>query len=96
VKEFRQTREFTKWFKKLRDRDAKARILVRLDRLLLGNAGDFRSIGEGVCELLIDYGPGYRVYYIQQGNTVILLLAGGDKQTQSRDIDVALKLARNL
>ena len=70
--------------------------LVRIERLAAGNPGDVRPVGEGVSELRIDYGPGYRVYFKKQGRTVIVLLAGGDKRTQSEDIDMALRLARNL
>ena len=69
---------------------------VRIERLAAGNAGDVRPVGEGVSELRIDYGPGYRVYFKKQGRTIVVLLAGGDKRTQSRDIETALHLARNL
>ena len=75
---------------------ARARILVRVERLAAGNPGDVRPVGEGVSELRIDYGPGYRVYFKRQGRTVVVLLAGGDKRTQNRDIGTALRLARNL
>ena len=75
---------------------APGRVLVRIERLAAGNPGDVRPVGEGVSELRIDYGPGYRVYFKRQGRTVILLLAGGDKRTQSEDIDTALRLAKNL
>ena len=71
-------------------------ILVRVERLVAGNPGDVRPVGEGVSELRVDYGPGYRVYYKKQGREVIVLLAGGDKSTQTRDIKIALRLARNL
>ena len=71
-------------------------MLVRIERLAAGNPGDVRPVGEGVSELRIDYGPGYRMYFKRQGHTVIVLLAGGDKRTQSEDIDMALRLARNL
>ena len=74
----------------------RARILVRVERLAAGNPGDVRPVGEGVSELRIDYGPGYRVYFKRQGRTVVVLLAGGDKRTQNRDIGTALRLARNL
>ena len=94
--EIRQTETFAAWFRNLRDRRAKARILVRIDRLSLGNPGDAKPVGEGVSELRIDYGPGYRVYFVRRGDTVIVLLAGGDKRTQARDIEAALKLARFL
>ena len=69
---------------------------MRIDRLSLGNAGDAKAVGEGVLELRIDYGPGYRVYFVRRGDTVIVLLAGGDKRTQARDINTALRLARYL
>jgi putative addiction module killer protein len=80
----------------LRDRSARARILVRIDRLALGNPGDVMPIGEGVSELRIDYGPGYRVYYVQRGTVLVVLLAGGNKRSQDRDIRTALELARTL
>jgi putative addiction module killer protein len=96
VIDVRQTENFAAWFRGLRDRRAKARILVRIDRLALGNAGDARSVGEGVSELRIDYGPGYRVYFIRRGEALIVLLAGGDKGSQTRDIKMALTLARSL
>ncbi len=94
--EVRQTESFARWFRKLRDRRARARIQVRIDRLALGLAGDVRPVGEGVAELRINYGPGYRVYFIARGDTVIVLLAGGDKASQDRDIPAALALARSL
>jgi putative addiction module killer protein len=80
----------------LRDRQARARILARIRRLSLGNPGDASPVGEGVSELRIDYGPGYRVYFKQLGEIVAVLLAGGDKRTQRRDIENAKELARNL
>ncbi len=92
----RQTEVFAVWFRDLRDRRARARIQVRIDRLALGNPGDVRPVGEGVSELRIDYGPGYRVYFVRHGEAVIVLLAGGDKRTQAQDIDTALRLARFL
>ena len=94
--EVRQTAEYTQWFASLRDRLAKTRIDIRVRRLSLGNAGDVKPVGEGVSELRIDYGPGYRVYFVQQGIVLIVLLAGGDKSTQDRDIRVAKQLARDL
>lgn len=96
VIEIRQTAEYTEWFADLRERQAKARIDIRVRRLSLGNPGDVRPVGDGVSELRIDFGPGYRVYFIQQGAVVIVLLAGGDKSTQDRDIRAAKKLAREL
>jgi putative addiction module killer protein len=94
VIEIRQTETYAKWFASLRDRKARARIDVRIRRLSLGNPGDVKPIGSGVSELRIDYGPGYRVYFLQRGPTLIILLAGGDKRTQERDIKKALELAR--
>lgn len=91
--EIRQTEVYANWFAKLRDRQARARIDVRIRRLSLGNPGDVRPVGEGVSELRIDYGPGYRVYFVQRGLELVILLAGGDKRTQDRDIQVALELA---
>jgi putative addiction module killer protein len=92
----RQTAGYSQWFADLRDRQAKARIDIRVRRLSLGNPGDVKPIGDGVSELRVDYGPGYRVYFIQQGAVLIVLLAGGDKATQDRDIRAAKKLAREL
>ena len=80
----------------LADVRARARVLVRVERLAGGNPGDVRPVGEGVSELRIDYGPGYRVYFKKRDRTIIVLLAGGGKRTQSRDIETALRLARNL
>ena len=94
--EVRQTETYSRWFDGLRDRQARGRIDVRIRRLSLGNPGDVRPVGEGVSELRIDYGPGYRVYFVQRGQTLVILLAGGDKQTQERDIRKALELAREL
>lgn len=94
--EIRQTEVYAKWFNSLRDRQARARIDVRIRRLSLGNPGDVKPVGEGVSELRIDYGPGYRIYFAQHGQTFVVLLAGGDKSTQDRDIRTALDLAREL
>jgi putative addiction module killer protein len=94
--EVRQTDEYAEWFKRLKDRQARARINTRIRRLSLGNLGDVKSVGQGVSELRIDYGPGYRVYFVQRGETLVILLAGGDKRTQERDIKIALDLAREL
>jgi len=96
VIEVRQTDVFAHWFEGLRDLRARARIIVRIRRLSLGNAGDVRAVGEGVSELRIDYGPGYRVYFVTQGPFLAVLLNGGDKRTQRRDIATACKLARGL
>jgi len=94
--EIRKTEIFTKWIDSLDDIRARARILVRIERLAAGNPGNVKPVGEGVSELRIDYGPGYRVYYKKQGRSVVILLAGGDKRSQSRNIKTALRLARNL
>lgn len=92
--EIRQTETYAEWFASLRDQKARARIDVRIRRLSLGNPGDVKPIGSGVSELRIDYGPGYRLYFLQRGPMLIILLAGGDKGTQDRDIKKALELAR--
>ena len=92
----RKTDVFAKWIDGLRDIRARARIQVRIERLALGNQGDAKSVGEGVSELRIDYGPGYRVRFARRGVALIILLAGGDKRAQVRDIRTALRLARGL
>ena len=94
--EIRKTEMFAKWLDGLSDIRARARILVRIERLATGNPGDVQPVGEGISELRIDYGPGYRVYYKQFGQSVVILLAGGDKRSQTKDIKTALRLARNL
>lgn len=94
--EIRKTEAFVKWLDGLRDMKARSRVLVRIERLVAGNPGDVKPVGEGVSELRIDYGPGYRVYFVRRGQTVIVLLAGGDKSTQAKDIRMAIRLARNL
>ena len=91
--EVRETEEFSDWLSALREARAKAKILVRIDRLANGNSGDVAPVGEGVSELRIDYGPGYRIYYVRRGTRHILLLAGGDKSKQDRDIAKAKRLA---
>lgn len=91
-----ETEAFAAWFRDLRDERARDRILVRIRRLSLGNAGDVRSVGEGVSEMRIDYGPGYRIYFVARGAALAVLLVGGDKQSQSRDIVAAMELARSL
>ena len=96
VIEIRSTELFAKWLDGLRDLQARARVQARIERLAGGNPGDVAPVGEGVSELRINYGPGYRVYFKQRGRELIILLAGGDKRTQARDIKVALSLARNL
>lgn len=94
--EIRQTEIYSKWFKSLRDTQAQARINIRIRRLSMGNSGDVKPVGKGVSELRIDYGAGYRVYFIQRGEQLIILLAGGDKRTQEQDIKTALNLAKEL
>jgi putative addiction module killer protein len=91
--EVRQTEVFSNWLRKLSDQNARARIQIRIRRLSLGNFGDVKPVGEGVSELRIDYGQGYRVYLQRQGNLLVLLLAGGSKKTQQADIAKAKKLA---
>jgi len=90
------TEVFAGWIDALKDRAARARILVRIDRLAHGNPGKYRNLAGGVSEMKIDFGPGYRVYYTYRGKELIILLAGGDKSTQQRDIKQAMTLARNL
>lgn len=87
---------FARWLDGLRDLRTRARVQARLDRLAEGNPGDVKPIGEGVSELRIDHGPGYRVYFKARGRTVIILLAGGDKRTQAGDVRTALRIAREL
>lgn len=87
------TDEFDQWIRKLKDRAGRLRILKRIDRLANGNSGDMKAVGNGVLELRLDVGPGYRVYYLQDGDTLILLLCGGDKSTQQTDIVRAYELA---
>lgn len=91
--EVRRTDEFANWIKRLKDSDAKSRINLRIRRIALtGNLGDYKPVGDGVCELRIDYGPGYRMYFAQHGKEIILLLIGGDKSSQQRDIKKAKEL----
>lgn len=94
--ELRKTETYAQWLDGLLDVRVRARIQVRVERLASGNAGDVRPVGEGVSEMRIDYGPGYRVYFTKSGRKVVVLLAGGDKRTQTTDIKTALRLARNL
>ncbi len=94
--EIRKTDLFAHWLDELRDIQVRARVQVRIERLAAGNPGDVEPVGEGVSELRINYGPGYRVYFKQRGDELIMLLAGGDKRTQAKDIKTALRLARNL
>ncbi|MBI1959288.1 MAG: type II toxin-antitoxin system RelE/ParE family toxin [Candidatus Rokubacteria bacterium] len=94
--QIRKTETFAQWLDGLRDVRARARVQVRIERLAAGNAGDVEPVGAGVSELRIDYGPGYRVYFKKHGREVVILLAGGDKRTQSADLKTALRLARNV
>ena len=94
--EVRQTSVYAEWFADIRDRTAKARIDIRIRRLSLGNPGDVKPVGEGVSEVRVDHGPGYRVYFIQKANVYIVLLGGGDKLSQEKDIRNAKALAREL
>ena len=91
-----QTEEFSRWFEKLRDRKAKARIQARIDRIELGNFGDVEPVGEGVSELRIFYGPGYRLYFTKRSSVVVILLTGGSKSSQNKDIKKAKELAKQL
>lgn len=94
--EVRETIVFADWLESLRDNLARARIQARILRLRAGNAGDAKPVGEGVSEMRIDHGPGYRVYFVRRGSELIILLAGGDKRTQAKDIKTALRLAKEL
>jgi putative addiction module killer protein len=94
--EVRQTDLFARWLRNLRDENARARVQIRLRRLSLGNFGDVKAVGDGVSELRIDYGPGYRVYLTRKGLKLVLLLAGGSKKTQREDIAKAKALAKEL
>lgn len=94
--EIRKTEAFVQWLDGLRDIKARSRVLARIERLATGNPGDVKPVGEGVSEMRIDYGPGYRVYFVRRGQTVLVLLAGGDKSTQAKDVRTAIRLARNL
>jgi len=94
--EISETPAYTAWFAGLRDRTARGRIDIRIRRLSLGNSGDIRPVGDGVSELRIHYGPGYRIYLTKQGDAVVILLADGDKSSQDKDIRLANDLARNL
>lgn len=94
--EIHKTETFAKWIDGLQDVRARARILARIERLAVGNPGDVKPVGEGVSEMRVDYGQGYRVYFKKIGIEVVILLAGGDKTSQSKDIKTALRLSRNL
>ncbi len=94
--EIHKTETFVRWLDGLRDIQARARVQARIERLAIGNPGDVQPVGEGVSELRINYGPGYRVYYRKRGRELVILLAGGDKSTQASDIKTALRLAREI
>lgn len=94
--DIRQTYDFQKWLSKLKDRNAKARIITRIRRMEMGNFGDVKSVGEGISEARLTYGPGYRLYFFQEGETLVILLCGGDKSTQSKDIQKAKALKTEL
>jgi putative addiction module killer protein len=94
--EVRQTAEFSDWLRRLKDANAAARIISRIRRMELGNPGDARSVGKGVMEMRITYGPGYRVYYVSRGATIVVLLCAGDKRTQRQDIKRAEELAEGV
>lgn len=94
--QIRKTDVYSKWIDQLKDIKGRAKILARVERLAVGNPGDVGPVGEGVSELRIDFGPGYRVYFKKKGKEIVILLAGGDKDSQIRDIQVAKELARNL
>jgi putative addiction module killer protein len=94
--EVRQSVLFSRWFSGLRDQRAQRRIQSRIDRLETGNFGDVKSLGGGLSEIRLDYGPGYRIYFVRRGPTLIILLAGGDKSTQDRDIAAARRVAQTI
>jgi len=94
--EVRQTETFRAWLDGLRDDNARARIGIRIQRLERGNPGDVKPVGNGVSEMRIDYGPGYRMYFVQRGKTVVILLCGGDKRSQARDIARAIEMAQKV
>ncbi len=91
--EIRRTENFDRWLRKLRDPNAKARIQIRIDRLARGLFGDVKDIGQGLSELRVDYGLGYRVYLMRRGDVLMILLCGGDKRTQDNDIKLAKMMA---
>ena len=94
--EIRTVENFDEWFDNLRDHQTRARIQARIDRAELGNFGDCKPVGAGVTEMRIHYGPGYRLYFMKKSNLLVILLAGGDKSSQQKDIDEAIRLARQL
>jgi putative addiction module killer protein len=94
--EVRQTVEFTSWLRGLDDQNAYVRVVARLRRMELGNPGDAKSVGAGVVEMRIDYGPGYRIYYTKRGAAIVILLCAGDKRTQKQDIKRAIEMVRDM
>jgi putative addiction module killer protein len=94
--EIRQTEQFSGWLRRLRDANAVARIVGRIRRMEVGNPGDTKSVGQGILEMRVDYGPGYRIYYVHRGARIVILLCGGDKRTQEQDIKRAQRLAETL
>ena len=96
MNDIRQTFEFTRWFAKLKDRNGRARIMARLLRVAEGNMGDYKSLGNGLFEFRLAFGPGYRLYFCYEDNKIIILLAGGDKSTQERDVGKALEILKGL
>jgi putative addiction module killer protein len=96
VIEVRQSDQFQDWLRRLRDDKARARVANRIRRMELGNPGDTRQLGGGLTEMKIDYGPGYRVYFVRKGDAIVVLLCGGDKRTQRRDIEKARAIAQEL
>jgi putative addiction module killer protein len=92
----RQSAEFSSWLRRLKDANAVARIVGRIRRIEMGNPGDSKSVGGGVLEMRIDYGPGYRIYYVHRGTEIVILLCGGDKRTQQQDIRRAQKIAETM
>lgn len=94
--EVRKTEAFAAWFTALRDRQARLRVQVRIDRLAIGNPGQYRALTGGVHEMKIDHGPGYRVYYVHRGEVLVVLLCGGDKRSQRKDIQTAIAMAQQL
>ena len=94
--ETRKTQVFANWIDGLRDISGRARVMARIERFAMGNPGDVKAVGSGVSEMRIDAGPGYRVYFTHRGRTLVILLAGGDKSSQQKDIRMAIRLANNL
>jgi putative addiction module killer protein len=95
VVEVVQSATFAKWLRKLADRQARSKILIRVTRLAANNPGDVKPVGQGISEMRIDYGPGYRIYFMQRGPVVIVLLSGGTKSTQQTDIKRAIEIAKS-